>query len=174
MHLLWIPAFPIGKTSITTCQHCKQVLYFREMPATYQWLVQEAQHHARTPRTQFSLLLLFGAYATISLTINWVEKRKEADQPSVVQEPSITEAAGQRYKVNVTDDGRQYGLIEVTAVTADSVEYRMTNILINTPTPASVTQALHDSVSPTNAHQRATLEQWEYSAKQGFLKPLRY
>lgn len=169
-HLFWIPAFSFGKRSISTCQHCKQVIAFREMPAAYQWPIQDAQHQARIPITHYTLLLLLGAYGAISLSINWLEQRKLSQTTVAIRPaPSIVNA-GLRYKVSVADEGRQYGLIEVNTVTPDSVEYRMTTILKGTLTSASATQALHDSVEPTNAHQRVTLKQWQYSLERGFFK----
>ncbi len=175
-HLFWIPAFSFGKTSISTCRHCKQVLPFREMSAAYQLPMQAAQYEARIPLTHFTLLLLLAAYTIISLSITWFEQRKLAQAPATdettIQPTAPTTIAGLRYKVNVTDDGRQYGLIEVTAMTADSVEYRMTGILKGALTPASATQALHDSVALTNAHQRVLLQQWQYSLDRGFFKRL--
>ena len=31
-HIFWIPLFPIGKTGVSQCQHCKQVMKVKEMP----------------------------------------------------------------------------------------------------------------------------------------------
>lgn len=171
-HLFWIPAFPVGKFSVTACQHCKQVLTAREMPTTYRAPVQAMQQQARTPLTHFTLLALFGLFIIISLLINIFEKPSPATA-TATSAAQVQEIVGTRYKFNVTDDGRQYGLLEVTSVTADSVYYRMTNPLRGSLTAASTAQALRDSVAPANAHQRASQEQWNYSSKgQGLFKRL--
>lgn len=172
VHLFWIPAFPIGKTSVTVCQHCKQVLTLREMPPAYQAPVRAIQQAAQTPLTHFALLILVGAVVLIGFGISFFSKPGTAAAPTATAAPG-PEAVGARYQFNVTDDGRQYALIEVTRVTADSVHYRMTDPLRGTLTAASATLALRDSVAPTNAHQRVSTEQWQNSTTgQGLFKRL--
>ncbi len=68
-HVFWIPFFPVGRFSVSQCQHCKQVLEEKQMPA------QIRAHHERNiagtrlPLWQFSGLALvlvgiaFGVYA---------------------------------------------------------------------------------------------------------------
>ncbi|MET4075237.1 hypothetical protein [Hymenobacter sp. UYCo722] len=171
-HLFWIPAFPIGKFSVTVCEHCKQVLTAREMPASYHAPVQEIQRQAKTPLTHFALLALFGLFLIISLLINIFDGQKNTTETTISTAPA-QEIVGTRYKFDVTDDGRQYGLLEVIDVTADSVHYRMTNPLRGSLTAGSASQALRDSVAPANAHQRASTQQWNYSSKgQGLFKRL--
>jgi len=63
--LFWIPVFPIGKTSVTVCQHCKQTLTSRELPASYQVPVQAIQGRARTPLSSFALLLIAGTLVVL-------------------------------------------------------------------------------------------------------------
>ncbi|GAB3670886.1 hypothetical protein GCM10027594_34800 [Hymenobacter agri] len=172
VHLFWVPAFPIGKFSATACQHCKQVLTAREMPASYRAPVQAVQQQAKTPLTHFALLLLFGAVVLLCLVISVFDKAKPEAVSAATTAPA-REVVGTRYKFDVADEGRQYGLIEVTGVTADSVQYRMTNPLRGRLTMASAAVALRDSVASGNAHQRASLEQWNYSSKgQGLFKRL--
>ena len=172
VHFFWLPAFPIGKFSLTACQHCKQVLTAREMPASYRAPVQAAQQQAQTPLTHFALLALFGVVMLLCLLISVFDKTKP-DAAAAASVAPVPEAVGTRYKFDIADEGRQYGLIEVTGVSADSVQYRMTNALRGRLTTASAAVALRDSVAPGNAHQRASLEQWNYSSKgQGLFKRL--
>ncbi|MCI1188768.1 hypothetical protein MON38_15175 [Hymenobacter sp. DH14] len=172
VHLFWVPAFPVGKFSVTSCQHCKQVLTAREMPASYVAPVQAVQQQAKTPLTHFALLLLFGAVVLLSLLISvFGKKEPTAAAATAASAAPVPEAVGTRYKFDVADEGRQYGLIEVTGVTADSVQYRMTNALRGRLTTASAAVALRDSVAPGNVRQRASREQWNYSSKgQGLFK----
>ena len=171
-HFFWIPAFPVGKASVTACQHCKQVLAAREMPASYYAPVQAMQQQAKTPRTHFALLALLGLFILISVLINAFDKAKPAAVTATSAAPA-REVVGTRYKFDVADEGRQYGLIEITGVTADSLQYRITNPLRGRLTKASAAVALRDSVAPGNTYQRASLEQWHYSSKgQGLFKRL--
>lgn len=170
VHFFWIPVFPIGKTSATACQHCKQVLTPREMPPAYQSPVRAVQQATGTPLTHFALLVLLGAVMVLGFGISLFRKPGNPATPTATSAAAQT-VAGTRYKFNVTDDGQQYALIEVTDVTADSVHYRMTDPLRGRLTAASATQALHDSVAPANAHQRASTQQWQNSATgQGLFK----
>ncbi|MDO7845054.1 hypothetical protein Q5H92_01705 [Hymenobacter sp. M29] len=172
VHLFWIPAFPISKTSITVCQHCKQALTTREMPASYRAPVQAVQQQARTPLTHFALLLLFGAVVALGLVMSLFGKSTTRPD-AATNTAASTVAVGSRYRFNVTDDGRQYSLIEVTRVTPDSVQYRMTNPLRGSLNDASATLALRDSVAPANAHQHVSTQQWENSSTgQGLFKQL--
>ena len=70
LHVFWIPIFPIGKSSATVCQHCKQVLATGQMPASYRAPVQALQQQARTPLIHFALLLLFGAVVAFGLVMS--------------------------------------------------------------------------------------------------------
>ena len=171
IHLFWIPVFPIGKSSVTVCQHCKQALTQRQMPASYRGPVQAFQQQASTPVTHYMLLALLGAVFLISFVAS-LFKPHQATEPASSTAGSA-EVVGTRYKFNVTDDGRQYALMEVTRVTPDSVHYRMTNPLRGSLTAASASLALRDSVAPANDHQRVPTQQWQYTTSgQGLLKRL--
>ena len=101
------------------------------MPATYRIPVQALQQQARMPRTQFTLFALFalfGLFLIISLLINTFDEPRNMPATTTSAAPA-RKIVGTRCKFDVTDDGRQYGLIEVTGVAANSVQYRMTNPL---------------------------------------------
>jgi hypothetical protein len=178
VHFFWIPVFPIGKTSATVCHHCKQVLSPHEMPATYRAPVQAIQSQARTPLTNFALLLLFGAGVAFLFVVGLVASFGEsgsvtgastaAEMPSVVARESsvasdagpVAEKVGTRYRVAMTDS-RTYALAQVTSITPNSVYYRMTNPLrTKDPSDAMASLALRDSVDPGNAALALTKEQW--------------
>ncbi|MBO0357935.1 zinc-ribbon domain-containing protein [Hymenobacter sp. BT186] len=184
-HLFWIPAFPIGKTSVTVCQHCKQTLTAREMPAAYQVPVQAIQAQARIPLTNFALLILLGvAMVFIFVVAKTTPPDADSESSSAASAAASTGTAenafrdeqvavGARYKFKANDDGRSYGLVQVTKVTTDSVYYKMTNALRGELSDASAALALRDSLStavPTNAVAKL---QWHYATTgQGMFKPL--
>ena len=182
MHLFWIPAFPIGKSSMTVCQHCKQALTVGEMPASYRAPVQAVQQQAKTPLTHFALLLLFGAVVVFGLVMSMFGKSRRPNAPaetateapaSAPVAPASTNDAlvGTRYKINLTPDGSQYTLAKVTKTTPDSVYFRLTNPLRAELSDAGASLALRDSVAPGNANQRLSTQQWQQSTTgQGVFK----
>ncbi len=40
-HVFWIPFFPVGKTAVSQCNHCKKVMKLNEMPSTFKAVYQE-------------------------------------------------------------------------------------------------------------------------------------
>ncbi len=185
-HFFWIPAFPIGKTSVTVCQHCKQTLTLGEMPEAYRPPVYTLQAQARTPLTNFALLLLAGLAVVLIMGLVLFGPRKPAAaaadktpaaEPATAATPpdpaSVEATAGTRYKVNLADGGRKYALVEVTKVTPDSVYFRMTGALSAELTDAGVSMALRDSVPPMDARRALSKLQWHYSTTgQGLFKRL--
>lgn len=192
LHLFWIPVLPIGKTSVTVCQHCQQTLREREMPAAYRAPVQALQAQARTPFSNYALLLLFGAGLALVLVGGIVGRVTGAGRPAAATPPPATAAteareddepaaqantlaaalaedepielkAGARYKFKASADGQLYGLVQVNKVTADSVYYRMTHELHGKPSDAVASLALRDSVLSMDANRSMTKEQWHFS-----------
>lgn len=178
LHLFWIPAFALGKSSVTTCYHCKQTLTTREMPANYRAPVQALQQQASTPLTHFALLLLFGAVMTFGLVMsmfgnsNYSETAATAASPTTTQ-PGTEALPGTRYKISLAEGGRQYLLAQVTKTTSDSVYFRLTRPLRAEFSDAGATLALRDSVDPGNANQRLSTLQWQQSTTgQGVFKKI--
>lgn len=176
LHLFWIPVFPIGKSSITVCQHCKQALTEREMPANYRAAVQALQQQARTPLTHFALLLLAGAVIVFGMVMSLFAGPKATDAGPQGTDPAAAPATaeaivGTRYKVSLADGHESYLLAKVNRVTADSVYYRMTDALRAPISDAGAALALRDSVAPANANQRVSAQQWHFmTTGQGMFK----
>ncbi len=63
-HFFWIPFFPIGKTGVSQCQHCKNVLRLNEMPQAlkdeYKALAKETGYKFWQYAGIIIFLLLFG------------------------------------------------------------------------------------------------------------------
>lgn len=174
LHVFWIPILPVGKSSATVCTHCKQVLSTGQMPPSYRRPVLAMEQQARVPLWCWSGLLLVGAVAGLSFLIHLFSPappRPAAAGPTeATGEPP---AVGTRYRFKLSDNDRCYGLTEVTAVTADTVYYRMTQELRGPLSAASATQALRDSVTSTNAHQHTPVVMWHYATTgQGLMKKL--
>ncbi|MDU0368917.1 zinc-ribbon domain-containing protein [Hymenobacter endophyticus] len=181
--VFWIPVFPIGKVSVTVCEHCKQTLTSKEpLPETYRLPVQTVQQQTSTPITNFALLLLLGAGIVLVLVLTQLapgKKRAAAPESSTTAASLATQnndadvALGARYKMKSTASGSAYALMEVTRLTDDTVYYKVTSMLRGKPTAASVTAALRDSVPPGSDKGRYPRKMWHFLVQgQGMFRPL--
>lgn len=57
-HLFWIPIFPISKIGISNCNHCKVVLYKKEMPNELQLAYAQCKIDAKVPLTLYFGLIV--------------------------------------------------------------------------------------------------------------------
>src|SRR4051812_15178616 len=68
-HVFWIPLFPIGKTGVAQCGHCKKVLRLKEMSPTLKMFYDNLRSNTKTPVWTFSgmaLIALFVVSAIVS------------------------------------------------------------------------------------------------------------
>ncbi|MET4106169.1 zinc-ribbon domain-containing protein [Hymenobacter sp. UYP22] len=184
--VFWIPVFPIGKVSVTVCEHCKQTLTSKEpLPETYRLPVQTVQQQASTPLTNYALLLLLGAGIVLVFVLTQLAPGKKraaapenpataaslATQDNDANDADVT--PGARYKMKSTAAGSAYALMEVTRLTNDTVFYKVTSMLRSKPTAASVTAALRDSVPPGSEKGRYPRKMWHFLVQgQGMFRPL--
>ena len=63
-HFFWMPIFPMGKTGVTSCGHCRQVLKESDIPVQIKPAYQQAKLSAKTPITAY-----WGALVLIILII---------------------------------------------------------------------------------------------------------
>lgn len=71
-HIFWIPLFPIGKKGFSQCQHCKNVLYTKEMPVSIQKEYDQLKNKAKGPLWQFAglgILIITIIVAAISVQL---------------------------------------------------------------------------------------------------------
>lgn len=71
-HIFWIPLFPIGKTGLSQCQHCKNVLYTKEMTASIQKEYDQLKNKTKGPLWQFmglGILIITIVCAAISVKL---------------------------------------------------------------------------------------------------------
>jgi len=69
-HIFWIPMFPISKTGISQCSHCKQVLYANQMPNALQAVYLEEKKKVKTPwGYRFGLILIALALLFIIVSV---------------------------------------------------------------------------------------------------------
>lgn len=111
-HVFWIPLFPIGKTGVTQCQHCKHVLERKEMPENIKNDYYRIANESKGPIWQFAglgliaALFVFGAYSSKE------ESKREQEYLADPMQGDIYE-----YK---TETG-SYSSLKVIEVTEDSI-----------------------------------------------------
>ncbi|RYF94997.1 MAG: zinc-ribbon domain-containing protein [Chitinophagaceae bacterium] len=114
-HLFWIPFFPIGKTAISQCDHCKKVLKSNEMSESIRSTYDVARQQIKTPLWAFSggaiVAILIGAIIVL-------DKKNDEANIQLVGAPQ----GGDVFTIKTTDN--QYTLALVERIKADSVYIR--------------------------------------------------
>ncbi len=124
-HLFWIPFFPMGKTGVSQCNHCKQALSLKQMPDTLRNTYENIKGQTKTPPWMFSGLALVAGLIIIGV-IN--ERNKDDRNQALIQSPQ----SGDIFEVKT--GANQYTLYKVEVVKPDSVYLRMSNYETNRST----------------------------------------
>jgi hypothetical protein len=110
-HLFWIPFFPNGKTAVSECRHCKQVLRLNEMPMWLQNEYYELKKTAKVKIWMYSGIAL--AVVLIIVGVISVQQEKAANK-KMVADPR----PGDIYELS---SGGGYSLLKVEEIKADTV-----------------------------------------------------
>jgi hypothetical protein len=111
-HVFWIPFFPIGKTGLTQCSHCKQVLEKKEFPVYLRSNYEILKQKGKTPVWSFSgIILLFFFFILGGI----VSKQREEKNLILIASPK----AGDIYEIKI--DYKQYTLYKVEKIDGDTV-----------------------------------------------------
>lgn len=111
-HVFWIPLFPIGKTAVTQCGHCKQVLQKKEFTSDLNRNYEAVKSNGKTPIWTFSGL------AILSILIVWgviSGKQKDEKNAQLILAPQ----KGDVYEIK--KDYKQYTLYKVDNIANDTV-----------------------------------------------------
>jgi uncharacterized membrane protein len=57
-HIFWIPLFPVGKYTVSQCNHCRQVLKDRQMPIALRAVCDKLRANAKTPVWTFAGIII--------------------------------------------------------------------------------------------------------------------
>ena len=121
-HIFWIPFFPIGKTGVTQCSNCKQVLKQKEMPSSLQRENYTLKSRTKTPVWMFTGLALLVILIT-SMVMDGNKKRER--NAAFVAAPQT----GDVFEVRTEDN--QYTLFKVEDVQPDTVLVLFNNFQTN-------------------------------------------
>ncbi|HEX7846643.1 MAG TPA: zinc-ribbon domain-containing protein [Chitinophagaceae bacterium] len=114
-HVFWIPFFPIGKTGISNCNHCKQVLKLKEMPESFRNAYNNLKKQAKAPVWMFAGLGLVAVLVTIGIIS---DQQNDAKNRKLIQSPQ----SGDVFEIKTED--KQYSLFKVGNVNQDTVYIR--------------------------------------------------
>ncbi len=121
-HVFWIPFFATGKSAVSECSHCKQVLKQKEMPVDLLEQVRDLKRQYKTPVWTFSGLGLF-ALLIVVLVIN--DKNKSKKNIALLAASKVGDVLQIRTKE------KQYTLYKIDEVATDSVFLRYNNYECN-------------------------------------------
>ncbi|QEM04188.1 hypothetical protein DIU31_011955 [Mucilaginibacter rubeus] len=111
-HIFWIPFFPIGKTGVSQCLRCRQVLKLKEMPASLKLSYDNIKSQTTIPVWTFAgcFLIVIGS---IFFYISEKQKAKKVNQ--WVLSPQKNDV----FHIKLKND--HYTLYRVNKVSGDSV-----------------------------------------------------
>jgi hypothetical protein len=116
----WIPFLPAGKTGISECAVCKQVLQEKAMPENLRATYQRLKAETRIPVWMFSgavLLILLIGYLTVQ-----ENKRKEASA-KMIEAPAVGDV------LEVKNKEKEYTLTKIIEIKKDSIILVSSNYL---------------------------------------------
>lgn len=111
-HIYWIPFFPIGKTGVTQCSNCKQVLEKKEFSENLKASYNNLKSGSKTP------VWVFTGLGLIALLITWVSVTGKQNEQKYKQW-ILSAEKGDIYEIKL--DYKQYTLFKVDKVVGDTV-----------------------------------------------------
>lgn len=117
-HVFWIPFFPIGKTGVSQCSHCKQVLKGKEMPPPLRASYENLKAHTRIPVWTFSGSVLL---AILIITAIISDRKNDERNAKLILAPQ----SGDIFEIKIKNNG--YTLYRVEEVKGDSVFVQANN-----------------------------------------------
>ena len=121
-HVFWIPFFPVGKTGVSQCDHCKQVLKLKEMPSSLKTAYDNLKAQTKTPIWTFAGLALIAVLITIIV----ISDKKKAERNAQL---ILTPQTGDVFEIKTKDN--QYTLYKVNQVIGDTVFVQVNNYETN-------------------------------------------
>ncbi|GAB3903106.1 hypothetical protein [Mucilaginibacter boryungensis] len=70
-HVFYIPMFPVGKTGVSQCNHCRQVLKLKHMPASLKFTYEKVKKQTRTPIWTWAGTVIILAVLIFELRRRW-------------------------------------------------------------------------------------------------------
>ena len=110
-HVFWIPFFPLGKTAISQCEHCKQVLKLKEMPVILKSSYEVLKTQTKTPAWTFAGIGILAILISAGIYSSKLNDKKNAELIAAPKSGDIFE---------IKTPGNQYTLYKVDHVKGDT------------------------------------------------------
>ena len=114
-HVFWIPLFPVGKTVVSECKHCKQVLKQKEMPSFLISVYESLKTQTKTPVWTFAGLAIIAVLIVVGV-VN--DQKNDKENAQYILAPKSGDILEIKTKEN------QYTVYKVDEVQGDSVFIR--------------------------------------------------
>lgn len=112
-YVYWIPLFPMGKTYVLECNHCKRTYNLKELPEQIKQKFELEKTGVRFPLWYFSGLIII----TLAILVaTYLSKKDDENDTLYINNPRI----GDVYSVKASQTG-YYTSMKVTTVTSDSI-----------------------------------------------------
>ncbi len=122
-HIYWIPLFPMSKTGVSQCDHCKQTLTLQEMSMPLAQSYEQLASETKTPIWTFA-----GAVFIVGCIIFGVISARNNDEKNA--KLILAPQHGDVFEVKTKEN--QYTLYKVEQVQGDSVFVRLNDYETNT------------------------------------------
>lgn len=116
-HIFWLPFFPMGKTGVSQCDHCQQVLKLKQMPPDLKTAYENLKSTTKTPLWMFIGLALIAALITTGLVY---DKNKSEKNTRLIVAPQTGDV------LVVKTEANQYTLYKI-----DHVEDNTVSVMVN-------------------------------------------
>jgi hypothetical protein len=112
LHVFWLPFVPIGKTGVSKCSNCKQVLTLKEMPIAYTDVYDVLKQQVKTPLYMYSGVVVLALIISAAIYEDVQNSKKNALLITAPQKGDVFE---------IKTDEEQYTLYKVDNVHGDTV-----------------------------------------------------
>jgi len=114
-HVFWIPFFPLGKTGVSQCGNCKQVLKLKNMPQSFKDAYDAFKAQAKTPAYMYVGIVLLAIVIAAAVYQSNQDDKKNAQWITAPQRGDI-------FEIKASD--KQFTLYKVDDIVGDTVFVR--------------------------------------------------
>jgi len=157
-HVFWIPMFPIGKTGVAQCEHCKKVTEKKQMNADMLDKYNEIKSQAKPKIWQFSGLALL-AILIYALSSSIAEDNKRTKE--FIAAPMM----GDRYYLDSDNGGGLYTSFKIVNIAGDSIEVSLNRMEVNKESGVSTIDKPENYTELTEIYTKKELSEMFGSGK---------
>lgn len=121
-HFLFIPVFPLRRSAVTVCGHCKHTLEGKELSPSAQMVYQSARSEFKAPVWMWSGLIIIGLLTPVAV---WQSNKHDKAVLARLNAPQV----GDMYEIKLGT--RRYTLYKVEEVSGDSIYVSVFNYETN-------------------------------------------